>query len=298
MIQFNDLSKQYGDTTILKNINLSVERGEFLVLLGASGSGKTTLLKMINGLIAPTSGQVSINGKPTVEQDLEQLRRSIGYVIQAVGLFPHYSVAQNIGLLPKLKGHKKEVVDQIVRQWMERLNLSYEKHAHKHPAQLSGGQAQRVGLARAMAGAPELMLMDEPFSALDPLIRTKIRRDYRAIQAKEGITTVMVTHDVLEAVEMADKICLIADGEIQQLDTPEGLIYNPANQKVIDFLASDRYQASLAVCKMNSLLRYAPQLGAHLTNHASLLEALSSANSSEELILMKAFGQYKAQWNE
>jgi len=298
MIEFNQVSKSFEGAKVLSSVDLKVDSGEFLVLLGASGSGKTTMLKMINGMEEPSAGEVKIHNKPLPELDLVHLRRRIGYVIQDVGLFPHYSVYKNIALLPKLSGEKPEVIEDKVKHWMKRLDLNYDEHSKKYPENLSGGQAQRVGLARAMAGEPDIMLLDEPFSALDPLIRGQIRKDYRQIQKKEAITTVMVTHDLLEAVELADKICLIADGEIQQVDTPERLIFKPQTEKVKAFTAGDKYQATLAVCKIESLKPYVSQLPQSIRKEGTLLEALQFVEDKDEQILMKAFAQYKEQWRE
>jgi osmoprotectant transport system ATP-binding protein len=298
MIEFSQVSKNFEGSSVLNKVNLKVDRGEFLVLLGASGSGKTTMLKMINGMEEPSAGEVKIHDKPLHQLDLVHLRRRIGYVIQDVGLFPHYSVFKNIGLLPKLAGEKPDDIELKVKHWMKRLDLDYEEHAKKYPENLSGGQAQRVGLARAMAGEPDIMLLDEPFSALDPLIRNQIRKDYRQIQKKEAITTVMVTHDLLEAVELADKICLIADGEIQQIDTPERLIFKPKTDKVKAFTAGDKYQATLAACKIDSLKPFVHQLPENIREEGTLLEALQFVEDKDEQILMKAFAQYKEQWRE
>lgn len=298
MISFKNISKSYGDDTVLENVSLNIEEGEFLVLLGASGSGKTTLLKMINGLIDASEGEINIEDKPLQNISLIEWRRSIGYVIQQVGLFPHYNVFDNIALMPRLKKWEESKIKEAVKDWMDRLGLDYDLLAHKMPKALSGGQIQRVGLARALITKPRILLMDEPFSALDPVIRKKIREDFRKIQQTEKITTVMVTHDLQEAISLADKICLIADKQIQQLDTPTSLVFKPANSYVSNFIASDQFQAELGACQLKDL---APFIDDELIGEAkdkSLLNRLQNANTKENSALMNAFYQWKEQFYE
>jgi len=298
MIEFKSVSKHYGKAQVLNDISLKIDTSDFVVLLGASGSGKTTLLKMINGLEEPTSGSIAYNERDLATIDLIDFRRKTGYVIQEVGLFPHYSVYDNIGLIPQLKGIAKDEVKARVVYWMQQLEISFEDHSQKFPHQLSGGQAQRVGLARALASQPQLMLLDEPFSALDPVIRNKIRGDFYKIQKEQRLTTVMVTHDLLEAVAMADKICLIADGTIQQYDTPENIIFKPANKQVAAFISVDKYQASLAACKLKALKPFLKQLPEKLMKQRTLLDALQQADDSEQQKLTEAFNQYKTALND
>jgi osmoprotectant transport system ATP-binding protein len=206
--------------TLLSNLNLSIERGETLMLLGSSGSGKTTTLKLINRLLTPSTGRVLVDGRPTTEWDAVALRRCIGYAIQEIGLFPHYTVAQNIALLPKLERWPRPKIDARVREVLELVGLPADSFATRYPHQLSGGQRQRVGLARALSADPPILLMDEPFGALDPVGRTQLQRDFQALKQRLGKTVVFVTHDVAEALTLADRIALLHEGELRGLYTP------------------------------------------------------------------------------
>ncbi len=295
MISFKNISKSFGDDRVLDNISFEINEGEILVLLGGSGSGKTTLLKMINGLIEASSGEIRVENKLLQDISLIDWRRSIGYVIQQVGLFPHYSIYDNIALMPRLKKWEESKISLAVKDWMMRLGLDFELLAHKMPIALSGGQIQRVGLARALITQPKIILMDEPFSALDPIIRKKIREDFREIQKKEKITTVMVTHDLQEAISMADKIGLIADKKIQQLDTPASLVFEPTNKYVSDFISSDQFQAELGACKLQYLTSFLKDDFANIKQDESLLSRLQSANTLESSLLMNAFYKWKEQ---
>ncbi|GAA5036885.1 hypothetical protein GCM10011506_32600 [Marivirga lumbricoides] len=293
MIRFESISKSFDSHQVLKDISLEVKEGELLVLLGASGSGKTTLLKMINGLIQPDAGNIFINNNKVTKKDITNLRRNTGYVIQQVGLFPHYSVFENIALVPRLLKHEEQRIKETVKTWMDRLGLPFDVHARKLPAALSGGQAQRVGLARALAGEPQLILMDEPFSALDPVIRAQIRNDFRTIQKREKITAIMVTHDLQEAVSLADRICLLAEKKVQQLGKPSDLIFKPANSFVKNFIQSDRFQAALIACKIKDLKPFLTETELFNSSDNSLLEVLQTADSQSGKALMSAFYQWE-----
>ncbi len=293
MISFNHISKDFKGVEVLKDISMEVEKGELLVLLGASGSGKTTLLKMINGLEKPSKGEIYINGKSLKEAELTELRKKIGYVIQQVGLFPHYTIYENIALVPRLKKQDQQLIDENVRLWMDKLGLSFEVQSQKLPNALSGGQAQRVGLARALIAQPQMILMDEPFSALDPISRVQIRNDFRKIQQKEKITAVMVTHDLLEAVSLADRICLIGNKKIQQIASPAELIFHPANKYVKEFIQSDQFQAELNACKMEFLLPYLDEGTIAIKPKNSVLQLLQKADDKESKLLMQAFYKWK-----
>lgn len=295
MIRFDNISKDFDGHLVLEDVSFEVKKGELLVLLGASGSGKTTLLKMINGLEKASNGNILINKQLLQDTELTSLRKNIGYVIQQVGLFPHYSIYDNIALVPNLKKQKKEEIDNKVRLWMDRLGLPFEVHARKLPAALSGGQAQRVGLARALAGEPQLILMDEPFSALDPIIRSQIRNDFREIQKSEKITAIMVTHDLQEAVSIADRICLVANRKVQQIGTPKELIFQPANQYVKDFTQADQFQAELIACDMEDLRPYLHGRSLAFKNSASLLSVIQRSDIETNKDLMAAFYQWKEQ---
>jgi osmoprotectant transport system ATP-binding protein len=209
---------------LLSNLNLQVEQGETLVLLGRSGSGKTTTMKLINRLIDPTSGEVQVEGKPTVEWDAIQLRRRIGYVIQEIGLFPHLTIEQNIGVVPRLEGWEQERIQQRARTLLNLVGLDANRFANRFPRELSGGQRQRVGVARALAADPPVILLDEPFGALDPITRRDIQQEFKQLQRELGKTMVFVTHDIAEAFVLATRIALLQDGEMVLLGPPAELL--------------------------------------------------------------------------
>ncbi len=221
IVEYRDVTYSIGGKTVLDHFNLKVEAGETLVLLGRSGSGKTTALKMVNGLILPSSGRVIVNGKATTEWDLIQLRRSIGYVIQEVGLFPHYTVTQNIGLVPKLDRWEPARIEARTRELLERTGLNPGEFAARYPRELSGGQRQRVGVARALAADPKLLLFDEPFGALDPVTRLDLQKQFRELREALGKTSIFVTHDVREALYLGSRIALLHEGKLDQLAAPE-----------------------------------------------------------------------------
>ena len=213
-----------GGRTLLANLNLQVDRGETLVLLGRSGSGKTTTMKLINRLIDPTSGQLRVEGKLTVDWDPIELRRRIGYVIQEIGLFPHLTVEQNIGVVPRLLGWEAERIRDRARQLLSMIGLDADLFAARLPRELSGGQRQRIGVARALAADPPVILLDEPFGALDPITRREIQQEFKTLQQELGKTMVFVTHDIAEAFVLASRIALLKDGEMVLLGPPEELL--------------------------------------------------------------------------
>ena len=224
-IEFDHVSFRLPDgRTLLSNLSLEVHRGETLVLLGRSGSGKTTTMKLINRLIDPTEGQVKVDGKPTLEWDPIQLRRRIGYVIQEVGLFPHLSVEENIGVVPRLEGWDADRIQERARALLTTVGLDPDHFAARFPAQLSGGQRQRVGVARALAADPPVILLDEPFGALDPITRRDIQQEFRSLQERLQKTMVFVTHDVREALLLAHRIGLVKDGKMVLLGPPSDLL--------------------------------------------------------------------------
>ena len=220
IIEFRSVGYTVGSTVILAGIDLSVARGETLVLLGESGCGKTTTLKMINRLIEPTSGEVLVSGKPTTEWDAVDLRRHIGFVLQEAGLMPHFSVAENIGLVPNLLGWERERTGERVREMMELVGLDATKFADRFPHELSGGQRQRVGVARALAADPEIVLLDEPFGAQDAITRNKLQREFAELVRSLEKTAVFVTHDLHEAMLLGSRIALMEAGRIVSIDTP------------------------------------------------------------------------------
>jgi osmoprotectant transport system ATP-binding protein len=239
------LRKRFGEHAVVQDISFEVAAGETLVLLGPSGCGKTTLLKMLNRLIEPDGGTVEINGQDILAQRPETLRRGIGYVIQQVGLLPHYTVAENVAVVPRLLGHAPTAIAARTTALLTRLHLPPARYAGQYPHQLSGGQQQRVGLARALAADPPIVLLDEPFGALDPLTRAHIRREFRELEELRRKTVVLVTHDVVEAFELADRIMLLDAGQIQQVGTPRELLFRPANEFVRSFFAAERLALQL-----------------------------------------------------
>jgi osmoprotectant transport system ATP-binding protein len=231
-LAIDSLARRHGDRAALEDVSLAIGKGEFVALVGPSGSGKTTLLKSINRLVAPDAGSVRIDGRDTREIPPTELRRGIGYVIQGIGLFPHMNVAENIGIVPRLTGAARE--DRI-GELLDLVALPRES-ATRYPRELSGGQQQRVGVARALAAAPALMLMDEPFGALDPVTRDALGRAYRALHDRLGLTTVMVTHDVAEALLLADRVVVLIAGRIRADAPPAALVASddPEVRQLVD----------------------------------------------------------------
>ena len=241
MIQFNHVNKSYGKTRILKDLNFTIEDGQFVVLIGPSGCGKTTTLKTINRLIDIDSGTISIDGMDIKSQDKVTLRRHIGYVIQQIGLFPNMTVAQNIAIVPKLLKYDKARCDQIVQDLLPMAGM--EAYADKYPSEMSGGQQQRIGVLRALAASPPIVLMDEPFGALDPMTRETLQDEVKSIQKKLNKTIVFVTHDMGEALKLADVIIFMEGGEIVQMASPEEMLEHPANDHVRSFLGKHSSEA-------------------------------------------------------
>ena len=239
MIKATNLVKQYGPTKAVDQVSFEVATGQNLILLGPSGCGKTTTLRMINRLVLPDSGELFINGIDVMKQPAAQLRRGIGYVLQHHGLFPHYTVAENVAIVPKLLKWEAQKTKVRAEELFTKLNLD-QSLINKYPSALSGGQQQRVGLVRALMVNPPVLLMDEPFGALDNLTRISIRKEFRELDELRNKTTVMVTHDIQEAFEMGDTICLMNKGEVMQVGTPDDLLHHPANEFVADFLNDQR----------------------------------------------------------
>ena len=252
MIQFEHVSKSYGKTPILKDLNFTIEDGQFVVLIGPSGCGKTTTMKMINRLLEPDTGSILIDGKNIRDQDKVDLRRHIGYVIQQIGLFPNMTVAQNICVVPKLLKYDKAKCDEIVRDLLKMVNM--ESYAEKYPSELSGGQQQRIGVLRALAASPPIVLMDEPFSALDPMTRETLQDEVKNIQQKLGKTIVFVSHDMGEALKLADVIIFMESGTVVQMASPEEMLEHPANDLVRNFLAKHSPETP-APSKVESFMR-------------------------------------------
>lgn len=241
MIRFENVSRRFSDgTEALKNVSLVLPAHQLTVIIGPSGCGKTTLMKMINKLEKPTAGNVYIDDKPLTELDEVQLRRSIGYVIQRIGLLPHMTISDNVSLVPKLLGWPKEKTTARVHELLDLVGLDPNTYLKRFPLELSGGQQQRVGVVRALAGDPNIVLMDEPFSALDPISRDQLQKELRKLQQAIQKTIVFVTHDMDEALKIADCIVVMRQGQVEQIGTPQELVDKPANEFVRDFIGIDR----------------------------------------------------------
>jgi osmoprotectant transport system ATP-binding protein len=253
MIKTEGLTRRFGDFTAVDRVSFELSEGETMVLIGPSGCGKTTTLKMINRLIKPSAGRVFVKGVDVTQQPVVELRRQMGYVIQDMGLFPHYSVAENIAVVPRLLKWEEKKVKQRVEGLLQQLGLPSGAFARKYPAELSGGQQQRVGIARALAAEPPIVLMDEPFGALDPLTRTQIRQDFMELEELRSKTIVMVTHDIEEAFEMGTQVCLLDEGKVQQIGQPEDLLFEPANAFVRAFVAEKAAQLELRATRLRDV---------------------------------------------
>lgn len=247
MIEARNLTCVFGSQTAVDNISFDVTKGETLVLLGTSGCGKTTTLKMINRLLEPTAGTILIDGRDIQYEDPQDLRRRVGYVIQQIGLFPHYTVEDNVAVVPKLLGWDKERIHRRTEEILEMVGLSPDTFLTSYPNQLSGGQQQRVGLARALAADPALVLLDEPFGALDPITRGQIQTEFKKLESMLDKTMILVTHDVFEAFHLGDRICLMDQGAIQQIGTPKELLFEPKNDFVRNFFKANRFLLELKV---------------------------------------------------
>ena len=221
IVEFDNVSFSLSGTNIITDLNLIVERGETLVLLGESGCGKTTTLKLVNRLFEPSAGEIRVEGKTTTSWDPIELRRRIGYVIQEGGLFPHFTIARNVGLVPALAGWEQQRIDERVRELLSLVGLDPDRFAERYPRELSGGQRQRIGVARALAADPPLLLLDEPVGALDPLTRASLQREFADVATRLGKTAILVTHDVREALILARRIGLMHKGRLLLLETPE-----------------------------------------------------------------------------
>lgn len=237
MVTFEHVTKKYkGGSVAVRDLNLTIEKGQFVVLIGPSGCGKTTTLKMVNRLIEPTSGEIYIQGQKTSALNLVEMRRNIGYVIQNIGLLPHLTVAANIALVPELKGWPRKKREERVDELLSMVGMDPAVYRNRYPAQLSGGQQQRIGVLRALAADPELILMDEPFGALDPLTREQLQLELKRLKENLKKTIMFVTHDMNEALFLGDRIIVMKDGVVVQDDTPDGILRHPANEFVASFV--------------------------------------------------------------
>lgn len=279
MIELREVTKRFGTETAVDGISLRVASGELCALVGTSGCGKSTTLRMINRLIEHDDGRILIDGRPVREFDERVLRRRIGYAIQSTGLFPHWTVARNIGLVPRLLKWPKPRVEARVEELMTLLGLSLEQFAGKYPHQLSGGQAQRVGVARALAADPDILLMDEPFGALDPITRDTLQAELRQLQSRLNKTIVFVTHDMDEALALADRLVVMRAGRIVQQGTPLELLRDPADEFVASLLGGeDRGLKEAAIIRVaERMLPLSPRLlpQARVHRDATLRQALA-----------------------
>lgn len=290
MLEFKNVSKFYqGDRPAVEDVTLTFEDGEFIVFIGTSGSGKTTCMRMINRMTEPTSGTILLNGDDVMTMDAVGLRRRIGYVIQQVGLMPHMTIYENVTLVPKLLEWDEERCRATARRLMKRVDLD-ESFLERYPAELSGGQQQRVGVIRALAADPEIILMDEPFGALDPITRDSLQRLIKRLQRELGKTVVFVTHDMDEALALADRIVIMDAGRVVQFDTPENILQAPANAFVENLLGEDRLnEARLALRTVDEVMAKEPVL---LTSDNSIRDALRlmRRNRAETLFVTDANG--------
>lgn len=281
MIEFQGVTKIFPNAKIpaVKDLHIKIPDGQIVVLVGPSGCGKTTTMKMINRLIDPTSGKIILGEKDVSKIDPLDLRRGIGYVIQHIGLFPHLTVEENIATVPKLKKWPKDAINDRVDELLNMVGMEPEIVKHKLPSQLSGGQQQRIGVARALAADPPVMLMDEPFGALDPITRDRLQNEFLGIQQDVCKTIVFVTHDIDEAVKMGDKIAVMRDGEILQYDIPSAILSTPADQFIVNLTGEDRSIKYLSLTSVyTAMVNYDKVMcsvqGVCIDHNASLKETL------------------------
>lgn len=296
MIQFKNIVKKYKHQEVINDVSFGVAENELVVLIGPSGCGKTTILKMINRLLQPTSGTIYIKGEDIKHKNVFQLRRNIGYVIQSIGLFPHLTVQENIEIVPSLgskakmgKEQKKRLLQRSM-DLLEMVSLRPDKFLDRYPVQLSGGQQQRVGVARAFACDPEIILMDEPFSALDPINREQLQDELVQLQTKLKKTIVFVTHDMDEAIKLANKICIMNKGRILQYDTPEMVLKNPADDFVAKFVGKHRIWTAPELIHAEDIMLGTPIA---TRNDRSLLRCMETMHSRnvDSILIVDAAGR-------
>lgn len=276
MIEFKNVVKQYDNGfRAVDSLNLTIHDGEICVLIGPSGCGKTTSMRMINRLIDITSGEILIDGQPNTELAPEELRRQIGYAIQQIGLLPHMTIRDNVAIVPRLLHWDEDRIKQRIDTLLDMVGIDPSIHGDKYPRQLSGGQQQRVGVARALGADPPIMLMDEPFGAVDPITRDILQAEFLQIQEEVGKTIIFVTHDIDEAIKMGDRIALLRDGQLVQYDTPDNLLAHPVNKFARDFVGADRSLKRLGLIKVKDLMDRNPmsiKLGSTIEQVRSVLD--------------------------
>lgn len=271
MIHFQNVVKKYRTKTIINDFSLEIEAGQLVVFIGPSGCGKTTLLKMINKLTQPTAGKIFVNDQDISMMNAIELRRNIGYVIQNTGLFPHMTIEENLELIPKLKGEDPEQIREKTGELLQMVGLNPQEYLHRYPKELSGGQQQRVGVARAFSTNSDIILMDEPFSALDPVTRSALQDELFQMQKELNKTIIFVTHDMDEAIKIADKICILKDGNILQYDSPEDILKNPANEFVEEFIGKRRIWNNPEILKAEDIMIPSP---VKITPKRNVLQAI------------------------
>ncbi|TYS27702.1 ABC transporter ATP-binding protein [Bacillus pumilus] len=292
MIEFKKVSMQFSDDLYaVQSVDLEIQKGEFFVFIGPSGSGKTTTLKMINRLISSTEGEIYIKGQNVSDYDMYELRWDIGYVLQQIALFPHMTIEENIAVVPELKQWSRSEINKRVDELMQMVGLDPAMYRHRKPSELSGGQQQRVGVARALAADPEIVLMDEPFSALDPLTREKLQDDLLDLQRRIQKTIVFVTHDMQEAMRLGDRICIMKEGKVVQIGRPEELVQYPVNDFVREFVSGAARHVGHQAFELETIARPMTQealLGYEVISaHAPLDDVLSELAKHEELAVEK-----------
>jgi len=294
VVAFEHVTKRYGgaDPPAVSDLTFTIPAGEICVLVGPSGSGKTTTMKMVNRLIEPTSGRITIGGRDVMSLPAVELRRRIGYVIQQVGLFPHLTIGENVAVVPRLLGWKPQRITERVDELLDLVGLDPATFRARYPSELSGGERQRVGVARALAADPPVMLMDEPFGAVDPIRRDRLQNEFLRLQEKVRKTIVFVTHDVDEAIKMADRIAILQRGGVlAQYDTPEAILANPASDFVERFVGADRGLKRLSLARVRDLTLIEPVLVHSGESRAEVRRRLDGANQVQYALLVDDAGR-------
>ncbi len=287
MIEFKNVSKSFNGRKILKDINITIQDKELVVFIGPSGCGKTTTLKMINKLLTPTSGEIIINGEKIGDKNTIKLRRNMGYVIQQAGLLPHLTIGDNIALIPSIEKMPKDKIHTKVIELLKLVGLDPDEFINKYPNQLSGGEQQRVGVARSFVMDPDVILMDEPFSALDPITKTQLQDEIFNIQQNYKKTIIFVTHDMDEALKLGDKICIMNGGHVVQFDTPEEILKNPINDFVRDFVGKNRIWNQPELIKAKDIMIDKPIKSVGERTILQAIEIMKSSNVDSLLIIDK-----------